>query len=493
MGIIMSNSAVVKETKREIDILSGSVWDKILMFTIPIAASSILQQLFNAADVAVVGKFASDSALAAVGSTSSLINLIINLFVGLSVGANVIISRFIGQEDAKNASLAAHSSVALAIVCGLIMTVLGQLIAVPALEIMSCPSEVIGLATLYMRIYFLGMPFMMLYNFCYAILRSRGDTKRPLYGLTASGIINVILNLFFVLVCGMSVEGMALASTISNAVSAVLLLVYLVRSEGPCRLNIKRLGIEKRAFLGILHIGLPAGIQSSLFSLSHMVIQSSIVAVNNAAVPEGSAFQPVVKGSAAGTSIESFGYTAVNSTAQAAISFTGQNVGAGNFKRVVSVRRACYIAVSVFSVIFAAVMLSFRGSLLALYGVTSGAPGSLDRIAYDTAVTRMLYMFIPYFLLGFMEVGSGVMQGLGCSVTSSTVTLLGSVAFRILWIATAFRAFPRLEIVFLSYPISWFLTAAAQYVCSQVVLKKRMSAAAANVTAAAPSSAELQP
>ena len=207
MEIIMSNSAVVKETKREIDILSGSVWDKILMFTIPIAASSILQQLFNAADVAVVGKFASDSALAAVGSTSSLINLIINLFVGLSVGANVIISRFIGQEDAKNASLAAHSSVALAIVCGLIMTVLGQLIAVPALEIMSCPSEVIGLATLYMRIYFLGMPFMMLYNFCYAILRSRGDTKRPLYGLTASGIINVILNLFFVIVCRLSVAG----------------------------------------------------------------------------------------------------------------------------------------------------------------------------------------------------------------------------------------------------------------------------------------------
>ena len=488
-----TESAKMLKKQKNINMTEGSVFKSFIMFTLPLMATNLLQVLYTATDTIVVSLSKEPDAVGAIGTTTALINLLINIFIGCSVGAKVTAAVGLGAKDEKAVENTVRTAITLSTVLGIVCCIAGICISHPALAAMGNTGRLLVLADRYTKIHFLGVPFISLTNFCIALIHAAGDTETPLHVLLFTGFLHVILNLFFVLVCGMSVEGMALASTISNAVSAVLLLVYLVRSEGPCRLNIKRLGIEKRAFLGILHIGLPAGIQSSLFSLSHMVIQSSIVAVNNAAVPEGSAFQPVVKGSAAGTSIESFGYTAVNSTAQAAISFTGQNVGTGNFKRVVSVRRACYIAVSVFSVIFAAVMLSFRGSLLALYGVTSGAPGSLDRIAYDTAVTRMLYMFIPYFLLGFMEVGSGVMQGLGCSVTSSTITLLGSVAFRILWIATAFRAFPRLEIVFLSYPISWFLTAAAQYVRSQVILKKRMSAAAANVTAAAPSSAELQP
>ena len=455
MKIIMSNSAVVKETKREIDILSGSVWDKILMFTIPIAASSILQQLFNAADVAVVGKFASDSALAAVGSTSSLINLIINLFVGLSVGANVIISRFIGQEDAKNASLAAHSSVALAIVCGLIMTVLGQLIAVPALEIMSCPSEVIGLATLYMRIYFLGMPFMMLYNFCYAILRSRGDTKRPLYGLTASGIINVILNLFFVIVCRLSVAGVAIATVISNIVSSGLLIYFLINDESAVRINPKKIRLDKRLTVAILKIGVPTGLQTSMFSISNVCVQSAINKLGKA----------YIAASAAETSIDSFIYFIPASFGQTCVTFISQNHAARNYKRCKSIIRQSLVMGVLITAVASAVALVFGRQLLGIF------TDSELIIKYGM---EKLWCIMPLELvMVFSEVLSGALRSAGYSVLPACISVAGVCVLRIVWMYTFFAAHRSFINLMIVYPISWVATSAAILV-AYLALRRRI-------------------
>ena len=469
------------KSRKNIDMTEGPILKNIILFALPLIVTNLLQVLYTASDTMVVSLSGEPDAVGAIGTTTAMINLIVNIFIGCSVGAKVAAARSMGARDDKQTENIVHTAITLSIIFGLVCAVIGVFAARPVLSAMGNEGKLLELAVRYTKIYFLGVPFISVTNFAMAIIHAGGDTKTPLYILTFTGFLNVALNLFFVLVCKFAVGGMAAATGISNVVSAVFFVALLMRRGDACRLSLKKLRIEKESLLSILHIGLPAGFQSALFSLSHMVIQSSIVSVNNAVAPAGSAFAPVVKGSSAATSVESFGYTVINAVAQAAISFTGQNAGAGKYDRVKKIYRACYSASFCLAVIFAVVMLALRDPMLSLYGVARGEAGSPEEIAYETAVTRMLCMFIPYFLLGFMEVGSGVMQGLGRSVTSTAVSLTGSVAFRILWIMTAFRAYPNIVIVFLSYPISWLLTAAAHYVCVRIVLGRLNSAKRAEI------------
>lgn len=462
----------VKAERKQPDMTSGPILKNIIAFALPLMLTNLLQVLYSVSDTVIVSLSGEPDAVGAIGTTTAMINLIINIFIGCSVGAKVTMARNIGAENKTEAENTLHTAMLISVIFGIVCAAVGITAAEPMLAAMGNDGKLLRLAAIYTKIYFLGVPFISVTNFAAAIIHAGGDTKTPLYIMTFSGLLNVGLNLFFVLACSMSVDGMAVATALSNAVSAILLTGHLARCKSGFGLKIKKLKLEKKALLNILHIGVPAGIQSALFSLSHMVIQSSIVAVNNAAVPPGSEFQPVVKRSAATASIESFGVTGVNSIAQAAISFTGQNMGRKNYERIEKIRSCCYASVFVFAAVFAVFMLTLKNPMLSLYGVTSGAPGSLMQIAYDTAVTRMYCMFIPYFLLGFMEVGSGVMQGMGRSFTSTAVSLTSSVAFRILWIMTVFRAFPTSAAIFISYPVSWVITAAAHYICTRTVLKK---------------------
>ena len=475
------NGALKKSGR--VNMTEGPLLKNILLFVLPLMATNLLQVFYTVADSMIVGLSKEQDAVGAIGTTTAMINLIVNIFIGCAVGAKVAVAQSIGARNEKETQNAVHTAMAVSVIFGLVCALIGIAVSRPVLIAMGNDGKLLSLADTYAKIYFLGVPFISVTNFAIAVIQANGDTKTPLYILTFSGLFHVLLSLFLVGVCGLSVEGAAAGTSVSNLLSAVLLVWRLCRDKSACRLSLRRIRLEKKAFLRILHIGLPAGLQSALFSLSHMVIQSSIVTVEHMTVPAGSDWQPVVKGSAVGASIESFGFTLVNATAQAAITFTGQNASAGKYDRVVRVRRCCYLVVLVLSILFAAIMLSCRDGMLSLYGIVRGEEGSLARIAYDTATTRMLFMFVPYFLLGFMEVGSGVMQGLGRSVTSTIVSLSGSVAFRILWIMTAFRALPTLQIIFLSYPISWLLTALAHYISLRIVTGKRARAVTADNSA----------
>lgn len=455
--------------RKQISMTSGSITKNIIAFVIPLMLTNLLQVFYSVSDTVVVSLSSEADAVGAIGTTTAMINLIVNVFIGCAVGAKVTVAKNIGARDEASVENAIHTSMLLGLIFGVICALVGFFTAEPILSAMGNKGKLLNLAVIYTKIYFAGAPFVSVTNFAIAVIHAKGDTKTPMYIMSFSGLLNVILNLFFVLCCDMSVDGMAIATVMSNAASAILLTAHLMKKGD---FKIKKLKIEKKALINILHIGVPAGVQSALFSLSHMVIQSSIVTVNNASVPSGSKFQPVIKGSAAGASIESFGVTGVNSVAQAAISFTGQNIGAGNYERIGKIRKCCYATVFVITTVFTVFMLLFRNPILGLYGIKSGSSDVLENIAYNSAVTRMLCMFVPYFLLGFMEVGSGVMQGLGYSLISTAVSLTGSVAFRILWIMTVFRAVPTLEIIFISYPISWLLTGAAHYICASVALKR---------------------
>lgn len=439
----MSNSTAVKQAGGGTDILSGSIADKILKFTFPIIASSILQQLFNSADVAVVGKFASDSALAAVGSTSSLINFIVNIFVGLSVGANVVISRFIGQNDGKKVSVASHTAVALALICGILVTIIGEIVTVPALELMSCPSDVIGLASLYMRIYFAGAPFMMLYNFSYAILRSRGDTKRPLYCLTVSGIINVILNLFFVIVCNMSVAGVALATVISNVVSACLLLFFLTHDNSMVRIDLKKIRPDKQFTAAILKIGIPTGLQTAMFSISNICLQSAINKLGKS----------YMAASAAEASIDSFIYFFPSSFGQTCVTFISQNHAARKYDRCKTILRQTLILGVTFTVIASSVTVLFGRQLL---GIFTDSPQIVE---YGM---QKLLCVIPFeLIMVFSEVLSGALRSAGHSLLPAAISVMGVCVLRIVWMYTYFAAHPDFISLMIVYPISWLATSSA--------------------------------
>ena len=436
----------------EVDMCRGPLLGKILIFAFPLMLSGILQLLFNAADIVVVGRFASSQALAAVGSTGALINLIINVFIGLSVGANVLVARYYGAGEKEQVSQAVHTSVLLSLLCGVVLIAVGVLLARPLLELMGTPDDVIDMSATYMRIYFCGMPVVMLYNFGAAILRSVGDTKRPLYFLILAGLINVVLNLFFVIVCGMDVDGVALATVISQVVSAGLILLCLMRMEGPCHLDLHKLHIYKDKMWQIVRVGLPAGLQGCIFSISNVLIQSSVNSFGSVAMA----------GNTAASNIEGFVYNGMNAIYQTALSFTSQNYGARQYHRISRVMRLCLALVTAVGLGLTAVL--FHNQLLGIY---SSDP---QVIAYGTM--RMRFVATLYFLCGIMDVMAGVMRGMGYSILPMIVSLTGACGLRILWIFTLFAANRTLSMLYVSYPVSWFITALAHLGCYFWVRRK---------------------
>lgn len=449
-----------KEKKYEIDMCNGPILKKMLLFAVPLMLSSILQLLFNAADIVVVGRFAGDDSLAAVGSTSSLINLLTNLFIGLSVGANVLVARFFGAKKEDELKETVHTAMTLSIIGGVVLTVIGIVGAPVILEWMQTPPEVLSLAVTYLRVYFVGMTAMMVYNFGSSILRAVGDTKRPLYFLSIAGVVNVILNLFFVIVFHWGVFGVGLATTISQVISAVLVLRCMVKEQGGIHLDFKCLGISKSKLLQIMQIGIPAGFQGMLFSLSNVVIQSSV----------NSFGATVVAGNSAASNIEGFVYVGMNAFYQAAISFMGQNVGAGKYNRVNKILLSAETCVIAVGLILGNLVVLFDEPLLSLY------TDSADVAA--AGVVRLGIICTTYCLCGMMDVMVGALRGLGYSIAPMIVSLLGACAFRLLWIATVFQIdrFHVIETVYISYPISWSLTFLAHVVTFLIVrrrLKKR--------------------
>ncbi len=431
-------------TSRSADLTSGPMLQKIILFSVPLAASSILQLLFNAADVVVVGRFAGSTALAAVGSNGALINLLVNLFVGLSLGANVVAARCFGARDEKGVQDTVHTAVALGLVSGVLLAVVGFCAARGLLELMSCPEDVISLSTLYLKIYFIGMPMTMLYNFSSALLRAVGDTKRPLYCLAAAGIINVVLNLVFVIGFSMSVAGVALATIISQTVSALLVTGMLVREEGALRLDLRRLAFHAGTLKQILLIGLPAGLQSTVFSLSNVVIQSSINSFGSM----------VVAGNSASSNLEGFVYTAMNAFAQAAVTFTSQNIGA----------RKCLLCVVVTGLVLGGGAALAGHQLLRFY--------SSDTAVIATGAERLRLICGFYLLCGIMDVLASSLRGLGYSVLPMVVSLVGVCVLRLVWIATIFQLNRTPFMLYISYPISWALTALVHLACLLVVRRK---------------------
>lgn len=438
-------------TSRSADLTSGPMLQKIILFSVPLAASSILQLLFNAADVVVVGRFAGSTALAAVGSNGSLINLLVNLFVGLSLGANVVAARCFGARDEKGVQDTVHTAVALGLVSGVLLAVVGFCAARGLLELMSCPEDVISLSTLYLKIYFIGMPMTMLYNFSSALLRAVGDTKRPLYCLAAAGIINVVLNLVFVIGFSMSVAGVALATIISQTVSALLVTGMLVREEGALRLDLRRLAFHAGTLKQILLIGLPAGLQSTVFSLSNVVIQSSINSFGSM----------VVAGNSASSNLEGFVYTAMNAFAQAAVTFTSQNIGARKYHNLDRVIRNCLLCVVVTGLVLGGGAALAGHQLLRFY--------SSDTAVIATGAERLRLICGFYLLCGIMDVLASSLRGLGYSVLPMVVSLVGVCALRLVWIATIFQLNRTPFMLYISYPISWTLTALVHLGCLLVV------------------------
>lgn len=444
------------DTKNGIDMSSGAILPKILKFTLPLMLSSILQLLFNAADIIVVGNFAGDNSLAAVGSTTALINLMTNLFLGLSTGANVLASHYMGAGEDDKVSRTVHTSIFLSVVSGLLMTVVGVIFADKLLRLMATPDEVLGLSAVYLRIYFAGMVAMMIYNFGSSILRSKGDTKRPLYYLTLAGVVNVALNLIFVIVLKMDVAGVALATVISQCISAFLILRCLSRETDGFKLELKKLKIDKHISLKILRIGIPAGFQGVVFSLSNVVIQSSI-----------NGFGPIVMaGSAAAASIEGFVWVSMNAFSQAAISFVSQNIGAGKYSRINKISFIVCACAAITGLVLGTLAFVFGETLLGIYDPRPEIipPG----------LTRLGLVCGCYFLCGLMDCCTGAIRGMGYAVAPTIVSLIGACGLRLLWIATIFQL-PEYHtefMLFLSYPLSWGVTFIAHFICFIFMRKK---------------------
>lgn len=438
----------------EMNMSEGPLFRKIILFSLPLVLSGILQLLFNAADIVVVGRFSGDQALAAVGSTSALINLLVNLFMGVSIGANVMVGRCYGAHDEENMQKSIHTAITTAIIGGALMIFVGLIAAQPLLSWMGTPDNVIDLSVLYMRIYFIGMPSFMIYNFGAAILRAIGDTKRPLYFLLVSGVVNVIFNLFFVILFQMGVAGVALATIISQTISAVFILLSLCKSEGPLHLDFKKLSIHKDILKQMLKIGLPAGLQGTIFSISNVLIQSSVNSFGDI----------VMAGNTAASNIEGFVYTSMNAIYQTALSFTSQNMGAKKYMRIDKILIVCLGVVSAIGLIMGNGAFLLGHSLLSLYTTSD------EVIAYG--LLRMSYCAVPYLLCGIMDVFVGSLRGLGYSIMPMLVSLSGACLFRVIWIFTVFQAVPTLDCLYISYPFSWFLTSCVHLICYLIVRKK---------------------
>ena len=438
----------------EIDMCNGPIFGKVLKFALPLMLSGVLQLLFNAADIIVVGRFAGSQSLAAVGSTSALINLLINIFIGLSVGANVVVAKAYGARNQRDISRAVHTALTLSIISGLILIVVGVASARVLLELMGTPDDVLDKAVLYMRIYFAGMPVVMVYNFGSAILRAVGDTRRPLYFLLLAGMVNVVLNLFFVIVLHMDVAGVALATVISQCISAGLILWSLKKSRGGMKLYFRLLRIHKNEMIQIFRIGLPAGMQGAVFSISNVLIQSSVNSFGSIAMA----------GNTAASNIEGFVYTAMNALYQTNLSFTSQNVGGGKYSRINKILLICVGTVTVVGLVLGLGAYAGGSILLHIY--------SSDPEVIQYGLLRMSIICTTYFLCGIMDTLVGSLRGLGYSVMPMIVSLTGACAFRVLWIFTVFAIDRSLTVLYISYPVSWLITAAAHGICFYMIRKK---------------------
>ena len=427
--------------KYEIDMCNGSLLPKIIKCALPLMATNILQLLYNAVDIVVVGRYVGETALAAVGSTSSLINLIVNVFIGISIGATVVVSQYIGSGDRQKTSDACHTAITLSLIAGVFLAIFGNIVCRPLLTLMGSPDNVIDQATLYMRIYFLGMPAFMLTTYGSALMRTVGDTKRPLYYFSISGIINVLLNLLFVLKFNMGVAGVAVATIISQYLSAAFILMALEHSDGYIKIYIKDLRIVKNSLVAMIAKGLPAGLQSCIFGMSNVIIQSSVNSFGSV----------VIAGNSAAANIEGFLYTAQNTFCIVATSFSGQNFGAKKYKRIDKTLLYCTGIVFAVGAIFGTLMYTFGESLLGIY-----APENPEAIHYG--MVRFGFILSVYFICGMMEVATGVIRGMGSSVTPMIMSVVGVCGIRIAWIFSVFPKYKTLESLFMCYPISWFVT-----------------------------------
>lgn len=438
----------------EMDMTTGPLLGKIIKFAVPLGLSGILQLLFNAADMVVAGQFAGSQALAAVGSTSALINLIINLFIGLSVGVNVLVARAYGSGKMNELNDIVHTAILTSIISGVALVFIGCGLSRPLLTVMGTPDDVVDQAVLYMRIYFIGMPVSMLYNFGSAVLRAVGDTRRPLYFATIAGVINLAFNLFFVIVLHMGVAGVAIATVISQAISAALVLLCLIKSDAPYRLDIKRLRIVKRDLIAMMKIGIPAGINGAAFSISNVIIQSTINSFGSVAMA----------GATASGNIEGFLWTIVDAFTQTAQSFTSQNYGAKKPRRISRVCLMCLALALGSSLVLGCGAYLAGNTLLGFY--------ASDKQVIEYGLRRMMITCVPYFTIALMNVMVGMLRGLGSSVTPMVVSLIGTCVLRMVWIYTVLPLNHTWEMLFLSYPISWLVTGVIQLGCYIFVYKK---------------------
>ena len=421
----------MKKNKYEIDMCNGTIMDKLISFSLPLMVSGILQLMFNAVDIIVVGRFSGSQALAAVGSTTALINVFINLFMGISLGANVLAARYYAAGRDREMSETVHTSIMLALISGVVMAFVGVFFAKGALELMDTPADVIDQSALYMRIYFMGMPFFMLYNYGAAILRAVGDTKRPLYFLIVSGVINAGLNMFLVIVFSLDVAGVAIATVVSQAISCVLVLRCLYKSEGSYQLRFSKLCLKKDYIIPIFQVGIPAGIQSTVINFSNVLLQSS----------------------------------------QACMSFTSQNYGVGKYKRMDKVLIDCLILSSGIALVMGGGAYLFGTEILQIY---TGDPEVIRCGMEILSITT-----VPYFLCGIMDLFPGALRGMGCSAVPMILSVIGTVGTRIVWIFGIFPQHRSLYVLFISYPGSWIITIIMQVICYLIMRKKVHSRAAA--------------
>ena len=444
----------MKSNKYEIDMCNGTIMDKLISFAFPLMLSGILQLMFNAVDIIVVGRFSGSQALAAVGSTTAIINVLTNLFIGISLGANVLAARFYAAGREKEMSETVHTAITLALISGIFMVFVGLFFSKGVLSLMGTPSDVIGQSTLYMRIYFLGMPFFMLYNYGASILRAVGDTKRPLYFLIVSGAVNAVLNMILVIVFHLGVAGVAIATVISQMLSCVLVLRCLCRSEGSYKLSFSKLSVKSFYLKQIFKVGIPAGVQSTVISFSNALLQSSVNSFGSTAMA----------GYTAANNILGFLYVSINAVTQACMSFTSQNFGVGKYKRMNRVFLDCLV-------------LSVGVSVVLGCGAYLGGAGLLQIYSKEADVIRcgmeiLSITTVPYFFCGVMDLFPGALRGMGYSAVPMVLSIIGTVGMRILWIFVFFPQHRSLYFLFISYPASWIATILMQAVCYFVVQKK---------------------
>lgn len=449
------NNGGIELKNRNIDMLSGSLLKNIIFYTVPIILTSILQLLFNAADLIVVGQFCGSVYVGAVGATGAVTNLLLNFFIGLSIGASVTVAYGMGCKDDEAVHNTIHTAIPIAIVGGIVLAAAGFFLSEPILKLMDTPENVLPLSVTYMKIYFGGVVFVLIYNYCAAILRAVGDTRSPLIYLTIAGCFNVVLNLIFVIFFHLNVAGVALATIISQALSSVLVIRALMRRTDACKLYLRKLRFHLPQLREMVRVGLPAGIQGSLFSISNITIQSSVNSF-------GDVF---MSGSAAAGNIEGFVYVAINAFSQTAVNFIGQNAGAGQYKRIGKITKICFASVVVVGLVLGGSVCIFAKPLLSIYITDSQA-------AVEYGTVRLLFICLPYFLCGLMDCSTGALRGLGKSFVPMVISVVGVCGLRIFWILTVFKYFHTPECLFASYPITWAITFACQMIAFASVYKK---------------------